>query len=368
MSSNNDNETDKPSSFSQKWTRALQGFTKPLLQPIFVISDHAARNPKLYILFTIVFSLGIMVLGLFTNFTEETSDDIWTPQNARSLSHGKWVDDDSNFPKEDRAAVIIVHRGGKNLFGDDENDNSLAAESARRMFLALDEWRNTDRFDELCDFSDYVHPTTGATTCQVIGASAFWNDSYDDFTAALQSAGSGNENDLVMTTMSAKTYPWGGKVDFDQIIGYNSFDTDGSGLLNFGQSYVTIVLMPPESIASESFSESFERAAIDRILDLQDAWDAEPGNTFKVEIIAERSFEDEFGRAVTGDLPLLPLVFILMSVLCIALFARRDKVLSRSWLGFGAVVTVLLAIVASFGLLFVIGVPFTSLTPLLPFM
>lgn len=56
-----------------------------------------------------------------------------------------------------------------------------------------------------------------------------------------------------------------------------------------------------------------------------------------------------------------------MSVLCIILFARRDKVLSRSWLGFGAVVTVLLAIMASFGLLFTIGVPFTALTPLLPF-
>lgn len=36
-------------------------------------------------------------------------------------------------------------------------------------------------------------------------------------------------------------------------------------------------------------------------------------------------------------------------------------------MGFGAVVTVLLAIIASFGLMFLIGVPFTSLTPLLPF-
>lgn len=68
-----------------------------------------------------------------------------------------------------------------------------------------------------------------------------------------------------------------------------------------------------------------------------------------------------------ADLPLVPLVFVLMSLLCIILFAKRDKVLSRSWLGFGAVVTVLLAIIASFGLLFLIGVPFTSLTPLLPF-
>ena len=69
----------------------------------------------------------------------------------------------------------------------------------------------------------------------------------------------------------------------------------------------------------------------------------------------------------SADLPLIPLVFVLMSLLCIFLFAKRDKVLSRSWLGFGAVVTVLLSIVASFGFLFLLGVPFTSLTPLLPF-
>lgn len=56
-----------------------------------------------------------------------------------------------------------------------------------------------------------------------------------------------------------------------------------------------------------------------------------------------------------------------MSILCVFLFAKRDKVYSRSWLGFGAVVTVLLAIIASFGFLFLLGVPFTSLTPLLPF-
>lgn len=62
-------------------------------------------------------------------------------------------------------------------------------------------------------------------------------------------------------------------------------------------------------------------------------------------------------------MPLLPVVFVLMSILCVIIFSRRDAVLSRSWLGFGAVVTVLLAIIASFGLLFAIGVPFTSLTP-----
>ena len=55
--------------------------------------------------------------------------------------------------------------------------------------------------------------------------------------------------------------------------------------------------------------------------------------------------------------------FVVMAILCIAVFARKDPVFSRAWLGFGAVITVLLALIASFGLLFTIGVPFTNLTP-----
>ena len=72
---------------------------------------------------------------------------------------------------------------------------------------------------------------------------------------------------------------------------------------------------------------------------------------FCIEIMVERLFEDEFGYAVIADLPLIPLVFVLMSILCIIIFARRDSVLSQSWLGFGAIATVLLDIMASFGLL-----------------
>ena len=151
----------------------------------------------------------------------------------------------------------------------------------------------------------------------------------------------------------------------------NKFDS--SGILNSGQTYVSVVLLPTDGEDVEddneagkgAFTEDFEDLALDRMLALQAKWDADGGNpnNFRVEIISERSFEDEFTRSVTEDLPLLPIVFLLMSVLCIIIFSRRDAVLSRSWLGFGAVVTVLLAIMASFGLLFAIGVPFTSLTP-----
>lgn len=349
-------------SFSKKWTRALKSFSRPLLSPFLFLSHHAATHPKTYIAVISILSVGLMVLGIATNFTTETSDDIWTPVGSRPLEHGSWVADDSGFPKSSRSSVLIVHRNGKNLFGDDSS-SSLALESGERLFEALGHFQATPRYGELCQLSGYTHPSTNETDCQIVSATAFWNDSATVFQAEATS------DDQVLSTMSAEKYPFGGVVDRDQIIGYNKFD-ENTNILNYGETYVTVVFLPVDKgddDTSEAFSKDFEKDVIDRMLELQDQWDAEDGNDFKVEIITDRSFEDEFTRAVTGDLPLLPIVFVLMSVLCIFLFMRKDPVLSRSWLGFGAVVTVLLAIVASFGLLFTIGVPFTSLTPLLPF-
>jgi len=350
---------DENKSCSQAWTRTLQTCTKPIIKPFLKISHHAATHPKLYIAGTIVLSIALMVIGIATNFTSETDDDIWTPRGSRPVEHGDWIDDKSNFPIDQRAAVLIVHRDGKSIFGDDGNNN-LALQSAGLMFDVLEEFRGTPRYDELCQYTDYIHPTDGSKTCEVVGASTFWNDTFTIFEEQATS------DEVVLETMSADSFPYGGSVDHDQLIGFNKFEND---LLVDGLSYVTVVLLPPDKEdvdGSKAFTKDFEEDAIDRMKDLQKAW-KDDGSDFKVEFIVDRSFEDEFGRAVTNDLPLLPVVFVLMSILCIIIFSRRDKVLSRGWLGFGAVCTVLLAITASFGLLFVIGVPFTSLTPLLPF-
>lgn len=348
--------TSEANTCSRRWTHSLQACTKPILRPFLALSHHAATHPKLYIVGTVVISLLLMIVGLVTNFNQATDDSIWTPQGSRPLEHGNWVDDDSGFPVPDSSSVIIVHRDGKPLFGE---NGELALESARRMMNSLEYFRSTPRFDELCLMTGYIHPsqsdnTSAVSTCQVVGASSFWNDSKTAFDELATS------NEAVLETMSAPYYPYGSLVDHNQIIGYNKFD-NATGLLMYGQSYVTVVLYPPDKEDSDdhpnSFSNDFEKDVLDRMLDLQDQWMTDNTNTngFRIEIISGRSFNDEFGRALTRDLPLIPVVFLLMSILCIGLFARRDPVLSRGWLGFGAVCTVLLAIIASFGLLFLIG-------------
>lgn len=109
-------------------------------------------------------------------------------------------------------------------------------------------------------------------------------------------------------------------------------------------------------------AEALEISILERMLELRDTWKRQNGNRFRLEVAVARSFDDEYERAVISDVPLIPFVFGIMSVPCLIIFPKCDRVQSRSLLGFGAVVTVLLAIITSFGLLFLCGVPFTSLT------
>jgi hypothetical protein len=48
-------------------------------------------------------------------------------------------------------------------------------------------------------------------------------------------------------------------------------------------------------------------------------------------------------------------IFVVMSIFACSYFFKWDRVQSRSLLGFGAVICVLLSIITSFGLLFIIG-------------
>lgn len=53
---------------------------------------------------------------------------------------------------------------------------------------------------------------------------------------------------------------------------------------------------------------------------------------------------------------------IIMSLLCVLVFSRKDKIYSRGLLGFGAVVAVTLSLMTGYGLMFIAGVTFSTLT------
>jgi Niemann-Pick C1 protein len=247
----------------------------------------------------------------------------------------------------------MVHKDGGNLL-----QEGSAREGVQRLFQAFDLVRNVEGYDELCYKQEHAvwDQGRGNYSCPLHSITTFWNQSSAVFQDEIDT------DEETVEALSALYYPSGKKVDRKTIMGHVTQVSPDNALLVSAKSYVTIFQLTP----IDDESEPVEKRMIDELLDLKEQWAAE-GTPFQVELDAERSFSDEFNRAITKDLPLIPIVFVIMSVMCILIFSRRDRVQSRGAVGLGATVTVLLSMMASYGLLFVCGVPFSFLTQILPF-
>ena len=316
----------------------------PIMKFLHFLSGIAARNPRKTMLTVVTLSIGIFVLGLFTNFSVDVDEDrLWTPENGKPIQHSDWIDN-VGFPSDTRTFYMLFHANGENVLGADET---------RLVFEVLDGVRAVKNYETVCADSIYVD-WTGTTTCEIDGLTSFWNDT----TAIFEAEVSSDEDALL--ALSSPTLPDGTPASQDNFFGYAV--RDESGLLVSAQSISVIVHLPDTDAA-----EDFESDALDWVLDLDNAWKVDPSINLRVEVTADRSFGDEFTRAIVADIPLVPIVFIIMSIFTCAIFFKRDKVRSQSLMGFNAVVSVLLSITSGYGLLFVCDVPFTSMTQILPF-
>lgn len=285
------------------------------------------------------------MVGLFTNFSVDVDEDkLWTPEGSRALEHQKWIEDVSGFPKPTQNLVLFFHSDGKSVLGQKE---------VSRVFEVYDAVVATANYDTMCADSKFIN-SDGEVTCEVDGIVNFWSQDSPTFESEVAS------DEEAISAMSQPAFPDGTRVSESGIFGYPERNEDGT--LTSALSYSVVFKLPPTDTADD-----FEDDVLDILLDMRDAWNAEDGNTFKVEVQGYGSFGDEFERAILEDIPLIPIVFIIMSIFTALVFFKRDKVRSRSLLGFGAVVGVLLSLLSGFGLLFIIGTPFTSMTQLLPF-
>jgi hypothetical protein len=237
---------------------------------LHAVTSKAASNPKRTIGAVVLLSLLLFLVGLFTNFNVEVDDEIlWTPSGARPAQHSRWIDNESGFPTDGRDFSMIFHSNGENVLGRDE---------VSRVFQAVDAVRSLEGYDTMCADSHYVNGV-GTNTCEMTGITAFWNDTASIFDEQVQS------NSDAILALSAEHYPDSTPVAEKNIMGFPERESDGS--LTSVLSYSFKIEFPDTEKA-----EKLESKALDTILDLNDAW-KQTGATFRVEIIADRSFEDE---------------------------------------------------------------------------
>eukprot|EP00980_Cylindrotheca_fusiformis_P024766 scaffold12421_cov131-Cylindrotheca_fusiformis.AAC.3 len=85
-----------------------------------------------------------------------------------------------------------------------------------------------------------------------------------------------------------------------------SVERDADGKIGSAQTFIINIAIPEV----EDKALDVEENMLDKLLDLQDYWDKETGNVFRLEVFGKRSCDDEFNRAITADFPLGPLILL----------------------------------------------------------
>lgn len=344
----------KPRTCSNRWTGAIKSYHGPLMKGLLAISRVSARHPRKTIGAVIGLSLLLVVVGFLTNFNVEVSENkLWTPSESLSRTHKQWISDEVDFPGGNRYLALFFHAGGANV---------VRRDHVARVFEVMDTLRNHTDYDAVCAESDRIAPDgiyearPGQNrTCEISGIPAFWRYERSVFDEQVA-----NDDDVV-TYLSLETYPDGRPVSRGSVMGLAEFD-DETGRITGAQSYTLAFLLPNTDEAKE-----WDVEMLDVVRGFKEQWIAE-GSNLRVEVASQSSFSMEFTRTILNDIPLVPVVFFVMSAFTAIVFSKRHKVESRSVLGVAAVVSVLLSVMSGYGLMFIVGVPFTSMTQLLPFL
>lgn len=347
--------TMEPESFVvSNWKRCTDAVHKAIDYFIISLSLLAARNPKRTIVIVTFVSFALVITGFLTNFVVKVDyEEVYAPIGSKPIKDKEWIDNDSGFPETPRPLSIILHDNGNNVLGRDQVD---------LLFEALDTVRSTEGYDEICQASTYRKPD-GQPDCKIFGATRFWSHDVDTFHQEIDS------NESAIQALSAPTFEGGVPVFSEFLFGYAVYeegetkDEGASGeLLTSAKSFFLRVDLP-----NTDGVEDFELEVLERLSTLQEKWATSPGNKLQLSYFTFISYDIEFTRAINTDLILVPFVVLIMSVFTCLVFYKSDRVQSRSLLGLGSVAAVGLSLMSGFGLMFVVGIPFTSMTQLLPF-
>lgn len=328
-----------------------------ITRAIVAIAVHAATYPWLWIASVLGISAGMLAGGLQTNFHIELAlQKIFTPTTSKTIAHRAWALDISKFPGHALDHVplkMLVHAKGQNV---------LTHEGVERTFEVWKLATSIRGIDHLCAESEgelEISLNTGSTgVCNFHAITNFWDHNKTLFENEVPA------NDDITRFLLNDTYPDGTTVDMDRIFGFLELHDDGIPMS--AEALFVEIAVPFKSQWRWPKLLDYANQLQTGVTEMRGSWSS--SNTdFLVEFVFDFNVAKEFEQTIFSDFPLLPIVFAMMLGFCCCVFWKADRVRSRLLLALGAVCTVGISLAAGFGLMFLIGVPYTVVTTILPY-
>ena len=376
---------EKSKTCLRKWEIFLNKLKMPLEELLVWTARYSAKNPYKVIISVILLSLILAGLGLFTNFSIETSNNVlWSPSNSITFIQSEWASTEelSGFPSPGRKQLAIMHSNGKDV---------LNLEGMKYAFEAMDVVLNLEGYKELCieeKDGEYIQK------CFIMAPTGFWHNhnktvfdnmiqSEEDLKKTLSQFRFSNGDIVNRNLVIGNAEPFLSINDFQLFVIRNSLGDLGSQAfdlevqnqllalaaeefeLEFAQSFLFTWDLP--SLGSDGQrARELELVLAEEFRLLNERWQ-ESGSDFSIQFSARRSGGDEIVRGIFKDIPILISAFLLMTVFTMYSLSKCHRIKSQTSLGIGAIASIFFAIVTGYGILFCIGVPLTSLTYLFPY-
>lgn len=345
-----DGSQSSSSTEEKSWSNTVENF---ISSKFFRLGTIVGTNPKKTILFS--FILTIICGAGFARFeTENRPEKLWVPQNTEAEQEEKMYQD--IFPRTARFNTMIVSANGKgNIL---EKENLVAALSIHQQ-IASKESAQVDGesydLEELCvkTGGTCVSSFEGICSCFITSILKQWN--YD--LELLES-----DSNILETLQSYE------KDDLDSLLGNAMYDENDK--ITYAEA-MTISYFTEDRAKIEDGDETDEvneQWEGDVFLEVLENY-ATKFNNIKVDYFSARSFSDEFGGAITGDLALVQGSYVVIFVFLGAVLGSRiiPGPGSRWTMALAALFTVILSTGAGFGISSGIGLFYGPVHSVLPF-
>lgn len=298
----------------------------------------------------------VMGGGFATWETENRPEKLWVPQDTTAETEEEMFL--SYYPRTSRFNNVLVQDA-------EENANVLSRENleaAVRMHTRIATTISTvdsEDYDlvKLCTRSggSCVDETASELCgkCFLTSILRMWN--YD--LATLQ-----NDTDIMATLQM-----YGTREDLEAVLGNAVFDENGS--LVSAEAFTLSYFLQDRSVFVNGANEDPINLEWEQVAFL-DTMEAVPTDfpTLSVDYFSSRSFEDEFGEAITGDLALVQISYIASFLFLGANLGRVKCGPGSRWLmSLGALFMIALSTIAGFGLSSLLGLFYGPVHSVLPF-
>ena len=259
---------------SHLWTQIINDYIrKPILLALLFVTQRSALYPRTVIAVSVLFAIAMAVLGYINMSIAVDADVVWTPINSKPALHKAWLRDESGFPGQNRAVIMVFHANGKNV---------LDKTTVDAVFEALDGIRTLPDYDTICAQSETISDQTGEPDCEIHGVVEFWGSSTGQYLESVQTT-----QDLI-ETVSAEHFASSNIPVAENLIFGQAQRNETTHRLTSVVS-LTLSLHLPANVAAEEF----ETEILDTILGMDQEWQDDPNNDLRVAINAGRSIGDE---------------------------------------------------------------------------